>query len=45
MQPLAAPVAQEPHWDEPRQANPDDDEQMGEVNVIFEGSMSTTSKT
>jgi hypothetical protein len=31
---------------EPRRANPaTDDEQMGEINVIFRGSMSIASKT
>jgi hypothetical protein len=44
--PPLAPMAQEPRRGEHRQANPpDDDEQMGEINVIFEGSMSIASKT
>jgi hypothetical protein len=38
-------VAQEPHRGEHRRANPDDDEKMGEINVIFGGSMSIASKT
>jgi hypothetical protein len=41
----AAPVPQEPHQGEHRQINPDGDEQMREINVIFGGSMSITSKT
>jgi hypothetical protein len=46
MPPPAAPVAKEPRWGEHRRANPpDDDEQMGEINVIFGGSMSIASKT
>jgi hypothetical protein len=46
MPPPAAPVAQEPHQGEHRQANPAaDDEHMAEINVIFEGSMSITLKT
>jgi hypothetical protein len=40
-----APVAQEPHQGEHCRANPDNDDQMGEINVIFRGSMSITSKT
>jgi hypothetical protein len=42
---LAPPVTQEPHQGEHRQADPDNEDQMGEINVIFEGSMSITSKT
>jgi hypothetical protein len=39
------PVAQEPHRGEHCPVNPtDDDEQMGEINVIFRGSMSIASK-
>jgi hypothetical protein len=45
MSPPATPVAQEPHQGEHRWVDPDGDEQMGEINVIFEGSMSITSKT
>jgi hypothetical protein len=46
MPPLAAPVAQEPRQGKHRWANPpDDDEQMGEINVIFRGTMSIASKT
>jgi hypothetical protein len=41
-----APMTQEPRQGEHRRANPpDDDEQMGEINMIFKGSMSITSKT
>jgi hypothetical protein len=40
-----APVAQEPHQGKHCRANPDNDDQMGEINVIFRGSMSITSKT
>jgi hypothetical protein len=44
--PLAAPVTEEAHRGEHHQANHlDDDEQMGEINVIFRGSMSIASKT
>jgi hypothetical protein len=47
MPPPVASMAQEPHWSEHRQANPAtiDDEQMGEINVIFGGTMSIASKT
>jgi hypothetical protein len=46
MPPLVAPVAQEPRWSEHHRANPpDDEEQMGEINMIFGGSMSIASKT
>jgi hypothetical protein len=46
MPPPAAQVAQEPRWGEHHQANPlDDSEQMGEINAIFEGSMSIVSTT
>jgi hypothetical protein len=44
MLPPAALVAQEPRQGKHRRANPDDDEQMGEINVIFGGSMSIASK-
>jgi hypothetical protein len=40
-----APVPQEPHWSEHRQVNPDGDEQMEEINMIFGGSMSIALKT
>jgi hypothetical protein len=46
MPPPAAQVAQEPRRGKHRQANPpNDDEQMGEINVIFGGSMPIASKT
>jgi hypothetical protein len=46
MPPPVAPVAQEPRRGKHRRTNPpDDDEQMGEINVIFGGSISITSKT
>jgi hypothetical protein len=45
MPPPAAPVAQEPRWGEHCRANPDNDEQMGEINVIFRCSMSIALKT
>jgi hypothetical protein len=46
MSPPAAPVAQEPHWGGHCRVNPpDDDEQMGEINMIFGGSISIASKT
>jgi hypothetical protein len=44
MPPLAAPVAQEPRWGDHRRVGPDDDEQMGEINVIFRDSMPIASK-
>jgi hypothetical protein len=37
--------AQEPHHREHRRADPDNEEQMDEINVIFRGSMSIASKT
>jgi hypothetical protein len=37
-------VALEPQRGEHHRADPDNDEQMGEINVIFGGSMSITSK-
>jgi hypothetical protein len=44
--PPTAQVAQEPRQAEHRRANPaNDDEQMGEINVIFRGSMSLASNT
>jgi hypothetical protein len=46
MPPPAAQVAQEPRRGKHYQANPpNDDEQMGEINVIFGGSMSIILKT
>jgi hypothetical protein len=46
MPPPAAQVAQEPRRGEHHRTNPpNDDEQMGEINVIFRGSMSIASKT
>jgi hypothetical protein len=45
MAPPTAQVAQNPQRGEHRQANPpDDDEQMGEINVIFRGTMPITLK-
>jgi hypothetical protein len=43
--PPPALVAQEPRRGEHRQADPNNEDQMGEINVIFEGSISITSKT
>jgi hypothetical protein len=46
MPPPAASVPQNAHQGEHHRANPpNDDEKMGEINVIFGGSMSITSKT
>jgi hypothetical protein len=45
MPPLAAPMAQEPRRGKHRRADPDNEDQMGEINVIFESSMSIASKT
>jgi hypothetical protein len=42
---LAAPVAQEPRRGQHRQADPDNEDQMREINMIFRGSMSISSKT
>jgi hypothetical protein len=42
---LAAPVPQEPRRVDQRRVDSNGDEQMGEINVIFKGSMSITSKT
>jgi hypothetical protein len=39
------PAVQEPHRGEHRRANPNNDDQMDEINMIFGGSMSITSKT
>jgi hypothetical protein len=38
-------VAQEPHCGEHRLADPDNEDQKGEINVMFRGSMSIASKT
>jgi hypothetical protein len=45
MPPPAALVAQEPRRGEHHRANLDNKDQMGEINVIFRGSMSITSNT
>jgi hypothetical protein len=45
MPPPVAPVQQEPQWADQHQVNSDGDERMGEINIIFGGSMSITSKT
>jgi hypothetical protein len=45
MPPLAAPSPQEAWWVDQRRLDSDGDEQMGEINVIFGGSMSIASKT
>jgi hypothetical protein len=45
---MSSPVAsapQEPHQGQHHQVDPNDDEQIGEINVIFGGSMSITLKT
>jgi hypothetical protein len=39
------PAVQEPHRGEHHWANPNNDDQMDEINMIFGGSMSITSKT
>jgi hypothetical protein len=44
MPPPIALVAQEPHRGEHHRADPNNDEQMEEINVIFGGSMFITSK-
>jgi hypothetical protein len=44
MPPPAAPVPQEPRQGDHRREDADGDGQMGEINVIFGGSMSLTSK-
>jgi hypothetical protein len=43
--PPPAPVAQEPRRGEHHRADLDNEDQMGEINMIFGGSMSITSKT
>jgi hypothetical protein len=45
MPPLAAPVPQELRRVDQCRVDSDGDEQMGEINLIFKGSMSITSKT
>jgi hypothetical protein len=45
MPPPPASVAQEPCRDDHHRVDPDGDEQMGEINMIFGGSMSITLKT
>jgi hypothetical protein len=42
--PPPAPTTQEPHRGKHRRADPDNEDQMGEINVIFGGSMSIASK-
>jgi hypothetical protein len=39
-----APVAKEPHRGKYYRADPDNEDQMGEIKVIFGDSMSITSK-
>jgi hypothetical protein len=41
----AASVPQDPHWGEHHREISDGDEHMAEINVIFGGSISITSKT
>jgi hypothetical protein len=43
--PPPVPVSQEPQRVDQRQADFDEDEQMGEINDIFGGNMSIASKT
>jgi hypothetical protein len=43
--PPPAPVTQEPRRGEHRRADPNNEDQMGEINVIFRGRMSIASKT
>jgi hypothetical protein len=45
MPPPVALAPQDPCWGEHRREDPDGDEHMVEINVIFAGSMSITSKT
>jgi hypothetical protein len=45
MPPPPASVAQEPCRGDHHRVDPDGDEQMGEINMIFGGSMSITLKT
>jgi hypothetical protein len=44
MSPLAASAPQDPHRGEHRRETSDKDEHMAEINMIFGGSMSITSK-
>jgi hypothetical protein len=41
--PPPVPVTQEPCRGEHRQADPDNEDQMGEINVIFRGSLNVRS--
>jgi hypothetical protein len=43
--PPLTPMVQEPHRGKHRRSNPDNEDKMGEINVIFRGSMSIASKT
>jgi hypothetical protein len=45
MPPLVALAPQEPRWVDQRRMDPDGDEQMAEINVIFGGNISITSNT
>jgi hypothetical protein len=45
MPPLATPAPQDPYRGEHRREISDEDEHMTEINMIFGGSMSITSKT
>jgi hypothetical protein len=45
MPPLAVPTPQDPRRGEHHRDDPDGDEHMAEINVIFRGGMSITSKT
>jgi hypothetical protein len=45
MPPLAAPTPKNPRQGKHRRVDPDGDEQMEEINMIFGGRMSITSKT
>jgi hypothetical protein len=42
---LEKPVAHEPCWGDHHRADPDNDKQLDEINAIFGGSLSITSKT
>jgi hypothetical protein len=42
---LEKPTTQEPQRGEHHRADPNNEDQMDEINVIFEGSLSITSKT
>jgi hypothetical protein len=39
------PTAQEPQWGQHHRADPDNEDQMDEINVIFGGSLSIASTT